>query len=105
MAKIVRTHFLCHNVAFFFDRSYDEKRSDQQNCDDALNFVANLVEQKKAMAVMQVVPMRTHNKETGEDGTANLNQPALINFANVLFITITNVAVYELDKQEQKPNE
>jgi hypothetical protein len=85
--KIIRLSFTFNDKDYFCDRSYKEEETMQQNCDNALRFVSELVEQKKTLAAM----IRLDEKEM---------KPVFINLAMIPVIQITDVSVYNVDEKQ-----
>ena len=93
--KIVRVYFTVDDTKqFFFDLDYQEDKSNQENTDEALRFLAERMEKKAAMAVMYYSNICTKAEETQQ------TCPAILNFGIVSLVVITKVSVYETTKHE-----
>jgi hypothetical protein len=91
--KIIRVTFTAFDLTFFLDRSYDNTISNEENCDNALTFVIQSAEDKKAIPVMHQRVIE------GKEGPTFDNKPSVLNFTQVPYVTIINVEIYKIEKK------
>jgi len=91
--QIVRLSFVkgASNKEYFFDRVYDEEKSPQVNCDEALAFMSNIIKSGEPIACMKY----TGNKE-------KTIVPVILNSRAIDEFTITSVKIYKAT--EELPN-
>lgn len=91
--KIVRTVFNASGSNYAIDRKYDEEKSNEQNCDETMRFIASMMEQGKVLAVMHVVSMDE------KSGAIKKSTPALLNTSHVESLYFVTSGVYTDEQQ------
>ena len=84
--NIVRVTFGVKEDTYFFDRVYDEKVSDEENCDKQLKFLVETFDACKSITVMK-------------QGEENKVRPAILNCKLIIEVTVLNIAVYSVNEQ------
>jgi len=99
--KIVRITLSAGQSKFFFDRPFEEGKSDFDSCDNALKFLTQLYEEQKVLAVM----LMQGGGQVVEDGKARNDPflgaiPAMVNLKNISMLVIENAGVYDIAEQK-----
>ena len=69
----------------FLDRVYDSKLDDKTNCDNALKFLAEAMDEGHTVAVMS--------------GAVEKAKPTFLNFSKIALAKIGDVAVYQVSRK------
>lgn len=73
-------------IPFFFDREFEDDKTNQENCDNALAFLVSAMRNKDVLAFTEI--------------NGDRNVPAIINLATVTVVLIQSAKVYELKNND-----
>lgn len=92
MNKIVRLELEINKFIYTVDNSYDDQKTNQENCDAALRGLHEAMKNKQAVAL-------TRWFETSDNKQASI--PALLNLGLVTEVLIKSAKVYDVKEKEE----
>jgi hypothetical protein len=97
--KLTRIFFTSEGDELCVDRPFDEDKTDQENCNNAL---AALVESMQKGTVVPALRLVRTNDAEQEAGEKPKSDHVFVNLGVLRFIVIKNVIVYAAPAEEKK---
>jgi hypothetical protein len=97
--KITRVFFSFETDEFCIDRTFDEAKSDQENCDIALTALVESMHKSTVIPALRLLKTSDVPQPSGEDIKTD---HVFINLGVLPFIKIINVVVYNLQDGAKK---